>query len=153
MSTFLKLTFNNLLLQVPTTVSLDDNFLHESYKKLMPKKKAIAPDVFLFVVYFGFSQIHSSDFTQRSAAVLCLRDFIRHAKKTNPDEFRVVVDGHISDIVSRGFTTLNDRVQFEFIEMFTECLDQDTGNFGTKCTDLAKLNDEVRIRQKAISKQ
>ena len=58
-----------------------------------------------------------------------------------------MVDGHISDIISRGFTTLNDRVQFEFIEMFTECLDQDTGNFGTKCTDLAKLNDEVRISQ------
>ena len=89
---------------------MDDNFLHESYKKLLPKKSktAIPEDVFLFVVYYAFSQIHSQDFTQRSAAVICLRDFIRHSKKCDPELFRVTVDNHIADIISRGLASTND---------------------------------------------
>ena len=102
---------------------MDDNFLHENYKKLLPKKSktAIPEDVFLFVVYYAFSQIHSQDFTQRSAAVICLRDFIRHSKKCDPELFRATVDNHIADIISRGLASTNDRVQLEFIELLTEC--------------------------------
>ena len=91
-------------------ISMDDNyFLHENYKKLLPKKSktAIPEDVFLFVVYYAFSQIHSQDFTQRSAAVICLRDFIRHSKKCDPELFRVTVDNHIADIISRGLASTN----------------------------------------------
>ena len=127
---------------------MDDNyFLHENYKNLLPKKSktAIPEDVFLFVVYYAFSQIHSQDFTQRSAAVICLRDFIRHSKKCDPELFRATVDNHIADIISRGLASTNDRVQLEFIELLTECVDPaNGGSLGNQCPDVAKLNDQVR---------
>jgi len=61
--------------KVPKDIDLDDKFLHESYKKLLPtsnnKKQATNPELLLFVTTFSFSQvIHSQDFTQSSAAVL-----------------------------------------------------------------------------------
>ena len=122
------------------SIHLDDNFLHGGYQALIPKKKKeMQQDVFLFVLYYAAAQIYSLDFTQRSAAVLCLRDIIRHAKKSDMDSFRSLVDDHVVNIVSRGFQSRSDRVQCEFIDIFLECLDENQA-FGT-ITDVAKLAD------------
>ena len=122
-------------------VEFDDNFLHGSYQKLgtsvsKGKKQCFTEQHFLFLFHYAASEIYNQDFSQRSAAVLCLRDIIRNKKliseqancEDEAKEFINLVDKIMLPIISKGLQNINDRIQAEFMGVLQECIITDTAN-------------------------
>ena len=138
-----KILWNHLKTTDPTgrsqDVALDDNFLHGIYQPLTEDSSEISnasfsEQLFLFLFHFAASEIYNQDFSQRSAAVLCLRDIIRKKKiKNNSNdeqegqsiqnsEFAKLVDKVLLPVISKGLQSNNDRIQAEFMEILLECI-------------------------------
>ena len=117
-------------------VEFDDNFLHGNYQKLAKSKKngksqVLSEQHFLFLFHYAASEIYNQDFSQRSAAVLCLRDIIRNKKmfseieenrENEVGEFVKLVDKVMLPIISKGLQNTNDRIQAEFMGILQECI-------------------------------
>ena len=120
-------------------ISMDDNFLHGKYQKLIKvddirQSNCLPEQQFLFLFHFAASEIHNEDFSQRAAAVLCLRNIIRNKKKqmlsnnegetinSKKEHFVRLVDKVMLPIISKGLESTNDRIQGEFMEVLLECI-------------------------------
>lgn len=89
----------------------------------------------MFLFHFAASEIYNQDFSQRAAAVLCLREIIRNRKpklmsKVEVDEdeakekteYIKLVDKIMLPVISKGLQSTNDRIQAEFMEILIECI-------------------------------
>ena len=78
--------------------------------------------------HFASSEIvlSESEFAERNAAGVCVRDLIQQAKKQlSIEKFREVTDSELVPVISKGLMAKHDRVQAEFIQILTGTITED----------------------------
>ena len=83
---------------------------------------------FLWMYHFASSEIvlSESEFAERNAAGVCVRDLIQQAKKQlSIEKFREITDSELVPVISKGLMAKHDRVQAEFIQILTGTITED----------------------------
>ena len=83
---------------------------------------------FLWLYHFASSEIvlSESEFAERNAAGVCVRDLIQQAKnRLSIEKFREITDSELVPVISKGLMAKHDRVQAEFIQILTGTITED----------------------------
>ena len=83
---------------------------------------------FLWMYHFASSEIvlSESEFAERNAAGVCVRDLIQQAKnQLSIEKFREITDSELVPVISKGLMAKHDRVQAEFIQILTGTITDD----------------------------